>query len=618
MRQRPLERLIRRVDARLVRLERLHARISWYRLAVFVGSFLVAVAATFAFSGAAALAIVALGLVVFAVFVRIHNRVESAYRRHRLWRRIKSSQLARLTLDWDGIPIRRHHDASAAHPFAADLDLFGDRSLFQLLDTAGSEDGSQRLRKWLLDVDPSSDVILNRQELIRELLPLSRFRDKLRLAFDFGTEARLEGEKLRIWVKTPQSPRRLRAIFLPACLLLATNHLLVFMYVFGLVEHPLWEVTLAAWFLFFLARFREVRPLLDSVVALDDQLSALSRVLGFLQSYPYREGSRVERLCSVFRNQDTRPSRQVRHAKLLSSLAGLRMNPLLGLLLNLLIPWDILLGWLIARLRQRLEGLVPLWLDRSAELEAAGSLANFGYLNPAYAFPAAEPVDTSAGRHFVFEATALGHPLIPASARVSNDFSLGDTQLVVLTGSNMSGKSTFLKTLGINMVLAYTGGPVCAADLRLGLFRLFSCIRVTDSVQDHVSTFYAEVRRLKQLLDALGAPDDRPLFYLVDEIFRGTNNRERVAGGRAFMAALLGQNGTGAISTHDLELAFAGERLTRVANYHFREELTGRHMVFDYSLRHGICPTTNALKIMELEGLPVDPPSAEFGARNVK
>jgi len=606
MRQRPLERLIRRVDTRLVRLKGLHARISWYRLAVFVGSFLAAVVSTFFFSGAAALATMGLGLVVFGVFVRVHHVVEAAYRRHRLWRQIKSSQLARLTLDWDGIPARQSDaGATGAHPFAADLDLFGDRSLFQLLDTAGSHDGSQRLRTWLLDVDPSIDVILNRQELVKELVPLSRFRDKLRLAFDFGTEARLEGEKLRTWVKMAQSPGRFRGIFLQACLLLATNHLLVLAYAVDLVEHPLWEITLAAWFLFFLARFREVSPLIDSVVALDDQLSALARVLRFLEAYPHREGSRVERLCSVFRDPETRPSRHVRRAKIVSSLAGLRMNPLVALLLNLLVPWDFLLGWLIARLRQRLEGLVPLWLDRSAELEATESLANLGYLNPDYAFPTVETAEITSNRRFAFEAAGLAHPLIPSSTRVSNDFVLGDTRIVVLTGSNMSGKSTFLKTLGINMVLAHAGAPVCAASLRLGLFRLFSCIRVTDSVQDHVSTFYAEVRRLKQLLDALGARDARPLFYLVDEIFRGTNNRERVAGGRAFMSALVGQNGAGAISTHDLELAFAGERLAQVANYHFREELTGRRMVFDYKLRKGICPTTNALKIMELEGLPV-------------
>jgi len=603
MRQRPLERLIRRIDARLVRLQRTHTRVSWYRLGVFVGAFLAAVVASLLLSGAAALAILGTGLVVFAVFVVIHHRVEATYKRHRLWRTIKASHLARLTLDWAGIPTRPGGDVPASHPFAADLDLFGDRSIFQLLDAAGSEDGSQRLRAWLLDTFPAPATVMARQDLVRELTPLTRFRDKLLLAFALGSESRLQGERLKNWVGASQSSGRLGTILFQACLLLAANHILVLAYLFGVLAHPLWEITLAAWFLFFLARSREVRPLLDSTIALDDQLSALARVLRFLELYPYRPGSHLERLCSAFTDHETRPSRHVRRTRLVSSLAGLRMNPVLGLILNVLFPWDFFLAWLIAGLRGRLASLVPLWLDRSAELEACGSLANFGYLNPGFAFPLLDSVADPPYRRL--EATALGHPLIPASQRICNDFSLGATQVLVLTGSNMSGKSTFLKTLGVNMVLSYSGAPVCARHLQLSFFRLFSCIRVTDSVQDHVSTFYAEVRRLKQLLDALERPEERPVFYLVDEIFRGTNNRERVAGGLSFMEALLGQNGAGAISTHDLELAFAGEKLPQVANFHFREELTGRQMVFDYKLRPGICPTTNALKIMELEGLPV-------------
>ncbi len=603
MRQRPLERVIRRIDARLVRLERLHTRVSWYRLGVFIGGFLAALVASFWLSGTVALLILAAGLVVFGIFVLLHRRVEATYRRHRLWRKIKASHLARATLDWNGITASAPHGPPPGHPFAGDLDLLGDRSVFQLLNSAGSEDGSHRLREWLLDSFPAAPMILARQNLVKELTPLSRFRDKLLLTFALGSGSRLEGERLKSWVGASRPARRLRAVLLQGSLLLAVNHILVLTYFLGLLGQPLWELTLAAWFLFFLARSREVRPLLDSTIALEDQLSALARVLKFLECYPFRPGSHLERLCSVFTDQATRPSRHLRRARLISSLAGLRMNPIVGLILNLLLPWDFCLGWLIARLRERLASMVPLWLDRSAELEAAGCLASFGYLNPGFAFPRLDSATDPSTRRF--EATALGHPLIPASRRICNDFSLGDTQLLVLTGSNMSGKSTFLKTLGVNMVLAYAGAPVCASGLRLSLFRLFSCIRVTDSVQDHVSTFYAEVRRLKQLLDALKQPETRPVFYLVDEIFRGTNNRERVAGGLAFMEALLGQNGAGAISTHDLELALAGEKLARVANFHFREELTGRRMVFDYRLRPGICPTTNALKIMELEGLPV-------------
>ena len=206
-----------------------------------------------------------------------------------------------------------------------------------------------------------------------------------------------------------------------------------------------------------------------------------------------------------------------------------------------------------------------------------------------------------------FTGQALGHPLIPADEKVCNDFSLMQQgTLVIITGSNMAGKSSFLRTLGVNLALAYAGGPVNADHLETGLFRLFSTIRVSDSVTDGFSYFYAEVRRLKALLDALEAEHPYPLFFLIDEIFKGTNNRERLIGSRAYIRALVGRNGMGLISTHDLELVQLADEIPQVRNAHFREEVVDGRMVFDYRLRPGPCPTTNALKIMQLEGLPVE------------
>ena len=169
----------------------------------------------------------------------------------------------------------------------------------------------------------------------------------------------------------------------------------------------------------------------------------------------------------------------------------------------------------------------------------------------------------------------------------------------------MTGKSSFLRTLGVNLCLAYAGGPVNATALHCGWFRLYSAIKVTDSVTDGISYFYAEVKRLKGLLVALEQAETRPVFFLIDEIFRGTNNRERLLGSRAYLQALLGRQGLGAISTHDLELVKLAEGAAGVHNYHFRDAIAGGRMVFDYTLRPGPCPTTNALKIMRLEGLPV-------------
>jgi DNA mismatch repair ATPase MutS len=171
----------------------------------------------------------------------------------------------------------------------------------------------------------------------------------------------------------------------------------------------------------------------------------------------------------------------------------------------------------------------------------------------------------------------------------------------------MAGKSTFLRSVGLNTCLAYAGAPVNADRLRLSLFRLFTCIKVSDSVQDGLSYFYAEVRRLKLLLDAVELRNEIPVLFLIDEIFRGTNNRERHIGSEAYIRSLSNNgNALGLIATHDLDLTKLADGIVGISNFHFREEIGDGRMVFDYLLRQGPCPTTNALKIMRIEGLPVD------------
>jgi len=196
--------------------------------------------------------------------------------------------------------------------------------------------------------------------------------------------------------------------------------------------------------------------------------------------------------------------------------------------------------------------------------------------------------------------------LIPCDRKVSNDFELGrDKRIAIITGSNMAGKSTFLRTLGINLALAYAGGPVSASYLCASFFRVFACIRVSDSLADGLSYFYAEVKRLKAILDSVRNHPDEVHFVLIDEIFRGTNNRERRIGSQSYIRALAELPVIGSIATHDLELIKLAEEIPAVANYHFREEIVDGRMVFDYRIHIGPCPTTNALKIMEIEGLPV-------------
>jgi DNA mismatch repair ATPase MutS len=295
------------------------------------------------------------------------------------------------------------------------------------------------------------------------------------------------------------------------------------------------------------------------------------------------------------------------------------MNPLLGLVLNLLTPWDFWVAWLADRQRRGMAGLLPSWLEAFHELEALIALGEFAALHPEYAIPTIRQVEdhtqntpdllpSEYGSEPVFVARRMGHPLLPPDRKVCNDLQIEVLgELLIITGSNMAGKSTFLRTVGINLCLAYAGGPVDAAALQTLPFRLYTCIRISDSLSDGFSYFYAEVKRLKGLLDALRPdPTGLPLLYLVDEIFRGTNNRERLIGSRAYVKALIGAAGIGLIATHDLDLATLAENQPQARNVHFRDEVAGEKLVFDYRLRPGPSPTTNALRIMQIEGLPVD------------
>jgi DNA mismatch repair ATPase MutS len=291
----------------------------------------------------------------------------------------------------------------------------------------------------------------------------------------------------------------------------------------------------------------------------------------------------------------------------------------MAILLNVFFPWDIFFGYRMEIFKQDLVDCLPEWLDLWYELEALFGLANFAFLNPRAPFaevivPSPAIASATEGKDSTLEnevhpfaATNLGHPLISAEERIGNDFTVDHLgSMTIITGSNMAGKSSFLRTLGVNIRLALAGAPVLADSLTLQPFRVAASISVTDSVTDGFSFFYAEVRRLKTLLEELDRPHAYPLFFLIDEIFRGTNNRERLIGSRSYVKALLGGNGTGVIATHDLELVNLASVNADIRNAHFRDQVQGELMVFDYKLHEGPCPTTNALRIMEFAGLPVD------------
>ncbi|WP_162909654.1 MutS family DNA mismatch repair protein [Aggregatilinea lenta] len=604
-RQRALQRQIDRVQQRETALQEVSSRFTWARLVTFVGGggltvFVLVLAGIWAWLAASLV-----WLAGFAALTRAHGRVNRTIARYAAWRAIKAAHIARLTLDWDHIPPARAILPRDDRPAERDLDLVGEHSLYRLLDTAASRDGSQRLRDWLSTDTPDPARIARRQTLVREMAPLALFRDKLRLDAGFasgGMPWRWEGKALLGWLGALEPPRPLARLAVVLTALALVNAALFALNTAGVLP-PVWGLTFVVYAAIYFWSVRGLGDPFDKAYALSDPLTDLRGAFAVVERYHPAADSALADLCAPFHANETRPSVQLRRLTRVLSAASVRHNPLLWMLLSTIVPWDVYIVELLNRRQAALNALLPRWLDVWFELEALGGLANFAYLNPDATFPA---LHGDPGAVPAFEAHALGHPLIPDAARVCNDFTLsapGD--LALITGSNMAGKSTFLRTLGLNLCLAYAGGPVIAASLRTVPFRLYTCIRITDSVTDGISYFYAEVKCLRGLLDALDADHAYPVFYLIDEIFRGTNNRERLTGSRALIAALGGKRGVGIISTHDLELVTLSETLPTLKNYHFTEHIEDGRMSFDYTLRPGPSPSTNALTIMRMEGLPV-------------
>lgn len=603
------QRRLEKLENILNQLKSADQRFFWLRLTTFFGGWALAVLTAFLLPGAAWVFVLLVSMALFVVVVLYHHKLDIKRKRFEQAVAWFSAQVARMQLDWMKLPQPVEILAGSEHAFAGDLNLLGARSLLHLVDTCTTSGGHARLRDWLLNPRLEAAVIRRRQAVIREMVALPGFRNRLMLASlpdPKSTDRTWEVEKINTWLNTGTPP----ASFVPTLIglsLLAVVNVVLFVLAALQILPAYWQFSLVIYAGLYLLRYAEFKSLFQEAYTLGKVLAQFRTVLEFLESYPYPRGSQLGEICVRLRVEEKRPSRILRRVAWLISAASLQNNQILTLLVNVLVPWDLFFTYLLNRYKETIRGLLPGWLDTWYEVEALNALANFATLNPEYTY--AEIIEPSlAPGESVLAAQGLGHPLIPIQVRVCNDFNLAQKgEVAIITGSNMSGKSTFLRTLGINTVLALAGAPVAAEVFRLQLLRLFTCIQVSDSLSDGFSYFYAEVHRLKQLLDALQINDQPGVLFLIDEIFRGTNNHERRIGSQAYVRALVQANGAGLISTHDLELSKLADENPMILNYNFRDDVVDGRMFFDYRLRPGPSPTTNALKIMALEGLPINP-----------
>jgi hypothetical protein len=595
-----LHALLARLDRRAERLARSTLTFSRARLVLALVGAAGALVVGARYGAGAGWALAAAFLVAFAVVARFHDRVEQARARLRRWQALQARHVARLGLDWAALP-NPPEPTPPDHPFAADLDLAGPRSVLHLLDTAATTGGRARLRAWLLDPRPDPEAVRIRQARVRALVERRRLRDRLAL---LGLEAagddagRWDDAPIRAWLTAPAPDTSLRRWALGLGALAAATAVLAALDLAGGPAY--WPYPFLPYVVLYLWRYGAFATVFDRAYDLQRAVAEVAPALRFLETDP--AASDPAPVWAPFRGPD-RPSLHLARLRRLTAAAAVTKNDLGRLVLNALLPYDLLLALALHRLRGHLARVVPAWLDAYYEVEALAALAAYADFRPGRAaFP--ELLD-GPGEGPLLEARALGHPLLPAP--VPNDVALAPGEVVVVTGSNMAGKSTFLRAAGVATVLAWTGGAVDAGTLRLRPLRVFTSMRLGDALQEGVSTFYAEVRRLRALLDAVAEPGAPPVLVLIDEMLRGTNNRERLAGAQAVVRALAGGPAVTLVATHDLALADLAAEHPAVRNAHFREEAVSDHLTFDYRLRPGPCPTTNALVIMHRAGLPVAP-----------
>ena len=600
-----IETIIKRADRLMTRGTRTSALFTKWRLAIFVLGLISTVTLyklNWYQSGNLSLA---LFLAIFVAVAAYHNKLETQIHRLRQWKQIKQTHLARIALDWNNIPTRSTNGLGS-HTYATDLDLFGPHSLTHLLDTTISDQGRERLRNWLLDQPPPPAQWRTRHALVKELTARPILRDRLTLDATLTGEQEINGKRLAAVIEHRLGLPNLNTILVIQALLAMTTIGLGLATLFGLLP-GYWMFSFAAYALIYFMT-DQGEELLEHAVGLHHETERLATVLGSIERHAARQETILASTWATLIGHVS-PTQQLKNAARTLHAISVKAHPLVHLTINAIGPWDL---WFLRRLihiQDQIQQALPQWLDALAEIEAASALATFAYLHPDYIWPT--PLDAADGQQELpptLRATRLAHPLLPPRTRITNDVQLTELgSIYLITGSNMSGKSTFLRTIGINLCLAQAGAPVCARSFEWTWSRLACCIRVDDSLDAGLSFFYAEVKRLKTILDATKDHTLPPVLFLIDEIFKGTNNRERLIGSQAYITALSKGHGFGLVSTHDLELADLEQVIPRLRNAHFQETVSDGTLTFDYQLRTGPCPTTNALRIMELEGLPISP-----------
>ena len=481
------------------------------------------------------------------------------------------------------------------HPYANDLDIFGRASLFQYCNRTTSDMGSAALAHWLLQ-PAATAIIQQRQEAVKELSAVTEWRQQFEA---YGRQQKISTatqQRLQDWLRA--EPHFISNLFwkivqyaIPAIMISV-----IILNIEDVVSDSVRNYFLLGSSIIAFAMAKKIAPLHQQVSKMADELSVLANSVRLIEQTNFN-APLLKLLQEKFIIENSKASTQLKKLKKIVARLDLRLNPVVFIPLAIILQWDIKQAMALEKWKQRNRQNISGWFDAIGQLEALHSFAGLAFNHPGWCFPDFKE------EHFFMHGENIGHPLINAAKRVTNNISITHRgELMLITGSNMAGKSTYLRSIGINTVLAMAGAPVCANAFTLSPVQIISSMRIADNLEESTSTFYAELKKLKAIIDKVNAGEK--IFILLDEILRGTNSLDRHTGSVALVKQLIKHKATCIIATHDVELAQLKETYpNNILNYHFDAQVSSDELYFDYKLKTGVCESLNASILMKKIGI---------------
>lgn len=538
------------------------------------------------------------GMRIFIAFIKRHNQIVYQRNQYRFLAQINEEEILRLDNQLKGFSDGSQY-LPQGHFYASDLDIFGRHSIFQLLNRTSTQRGEQTLAHWLLN--PARPKEINaRQEAIQELRKLLEWRQEFQAR---GKHGQVEGSainQLFDWGSEPPKVTTKKWLILMTYIMPIVSVAAMVVMGMGLTTYHILFIPIFINGIFLGMTFKDIQSTHDKTDKSSATLKSYTQLLKNIEDADFTS-DKLQKIKALTATETGTASQKI--ARLASILANLdqRKNILFSFPANFFFLWDIIWMARLEKWRQTTRREIVGWLKAINQMEALNSLAGYAYANPGFVTPQISNQD------YLIDATDLGHPLINGQERVTNSTKLeGLGNTMVITGSNMSGKTTFERTVGVNIVLALSGAPVCANQFAVSPMQVFTSMRTQDSLEENISSFYAELKRLKQLIDHLENTPRLPVLYLLDEILKGTNSQDRHLGAKALVYQLHGHRATGLVSTHDLELGILEKQTNFIQNYSFNSQIEGDKIFFDYRLTLGICRSFNASKLMQNMGIEIE------------